>query len=56
MYDLRNIQEKVNFQARLDSIIDASYLGFPYFQADEVEYSKSTPIDGISMQDVIQGV
>lgn len=45
VYDLRNFREKVDSQARLNSIIDASYIGMPYFQPDEVERIKSTVIN-----------
>lgn len=37
VYDLRNFKERVDSQARLDSIVDASYIGLPYFQPDKVE-------------------
>lgn len=45
VYDLRNFREKVDSQARLDSIVDASYIGMPYFQPEEVERIKSTVVN-----------
>ena len=56
MYDLRHFREKVDSQARLDSVVDASYLGMPYFQDQEVDYLKCTLIDEIPLQQIIQDV
>lgn len=36
--------------------MDASYLGLPYFQDEEVEYLKSTLINGETLQQIIQDV
>ncbi|MCJ1238079.1 hypothetical protein MMC14_006068 [Varicellaria rhodocarpa] len=40
IYDLRNYREIPEAQARLDSIVDASYMGLPYFEVDEVDVLK----------------
>lgn len=45
VYDLRNFKEKVDSQARLDSIVDASYIGMPYFQPNEAERLKRTAVN-----------
>ena len=55
-YDLRKFSDKVDSQARLESIVDASYLGLPYLQNDEVDYIISTLIDGTTLQQRIQAV
>ncbi|KAK3168098.1 hypothetical protein OEA41_004544 [Lepraria neglecta] len=44
MHDLRHFDEKVDSRSRLDSIVDASYIGEPYFQHSEVEMIKSTAV------------
>jgi hypothetical protein len=43
IYDLRNFREGPSSK-RLDSIVDASYIGLPYFTPQEVELLKSTRI------------
>jgi hypothetical protein len=37
IYDLRSFREIPTAQARLDRIVDASYIGMPYFKPDEVK-------------------
>lgn len=49
VYDLRNFKERVDSQARLDSIVDASYIGLPYFQPDKVERLKCTAVNATQM-------
>ena len=46
VYDLRNFREISDAQARLDRIVDASYIGLPYFQPDEVQLLKSSIVEG----------
>ena len=46
VYDLRNFREIPDAQARLDKIVDASYIGLPYFQPDEVQLLKSSIVEG----------
>ncbi|KAI9836346.1 MAG: hypothetical protein M1837_003394 [Sclerophora amabilis] len=46
VYDLRHFREKDDSQARLDQIVDASYLGTPYFSAEEVRSIKDTVVKG----------
>ena len=55
VYDLRHFQESAS-QARLEKITDSSYLGLPYFGADEVAQLKVTTIhnDTKKLEDVIQ--
>lgn len=56
VFDLRHFKEKVDSQKRLDKIMDASYLGTPYFETEEVEQLKSTIVtDGDkTLQELIQ--
>lgn len=46
IYDLRNFREIPTAYARVDSIVDASDIGMPYFKQEEVEMIKSTIVDG----------
>lgn len=46
VYDLRNFRENDDSRGRLDSIIDASYIGMPYFAEEEVQAIKSTTVQG----------
>jgi hypothetical protein len=46
VYDLRNFKERADCQSRLDSIVDASYLGTPYFKQEEVDMLKATKVNG----------
>lgn len=46
LFDLRHFKEKAASQARLDDIVDASYLGEPYFTNDQVVMLKSTVLSG----------
>jgi len=46
VYDLRNFREISDAQARLDRIVDASYIGLPYFQPNEVQLLKSSIVEG----------
>ncbi|KAJ9202130.1 hypothetical protein DTO021D3_3626 [Paecilomyces variotii] len=43
LYDLRHFQEEAS-QARLDSVIDSSYLCSPYFTSEEVTQLKATKL------------
>ena len=45
IYDLRNFRDIPKSQERLDSIIDASYIGLPYFTTTEALTIKSAMID-----------
>lgn len=45
IYDLRNFQDDPKAQARLDSVHDASYLGLPYFDQDEVQQLKACVVN-----------
>jgi hypothetical protein len=55
IYDLRNFREMPTSHNRLDSIIDASYIGFPYFTEEEVQIIKSTIVQGEhTLEKVIQ--
>ena len=55
VYDLRHFQESAS-QARLEDIADSSFLGLPYFTADEVAQLKATTVhnDTKKLEDVIQ--
>ena len=46
IYDLRNFREIPTAQARLDRVVDASYIGMPYFTSDEVAILKNTVVEG----------
>lgn len=46
LFDLRHFKEKAASQARLDDIVDASYLGKPYFTDDQAVMLKSTVLPG----------
>jgi hypothetical protein len=46
VFDLRLYREKVDAEARLEQIVDASYIGTPYFQPDEVDMLKAVVVDG----------
>jgi hypothetical protein len=46
VYDLRNFKVRADCQSRLDSIVDASYLGTPYFKQEEVDMLKATKVNG----------
>lgn len=41
-YDLRNFKIDSAARERLDSIVDVTYLGEPYFDTEEVEILKNT--------------
>lgn len=45
-FDLRHFRENIDSAARLDRIVDASYLGSPYFSDAEVAQLKATTVDG----------
>lgn len=45
IYDLHNFREISKSQEHLDSIIDASYIGLPYFTSSEAQMIKSTVVD-----------
>ncbi len=46
IYGLRVYREKVDAEARLQQIVDASYIRTPYFQPGEVDVLKATVMDG----------
>ncbi|KAJ9298891.1 hypothetical protein DTO271G3_3133 [Paecilomyces variotii] len=53
LWDLRNFQEE-DSQARLDSVIDSSYLCLPYFTPEEVNQLKTTKVqDKKTLSDII---
>jgi hypothetical protein len=55
VYDLRNFKERADCQSRLDSIIDTSYLGTPYFKQEEVDMLKATKVnDEMTLEAVIR--
>lgn len=43
-YDLRNFRVQADSMTRLDRIVDASYLGTPYFTEEEVARLKATTL------------
>ena len=45
VYDLRNFREISESRTRLDSIVDASYIGEPYFTSLEASKLKNTVVD-----------
>ncbi|KAK0128809.1 hypothetical protein ONS95_000759 [Cadophora gregata] len=45
IYDLHNFRDKPQSQERLNSIIDISYIGLPYFTPREAHTIKSTLVD-----------
>ncbi|KAI9833203.1 MAG: hypothetical protein M1819_003826 [Sarea resinae] len=45
LYDLRHFDSKVESQSRLERVVDASYLGLPYFQPEEVAQLKATTVN-----------
>ncbi|KAL1849463.1 hypothetical protein Plec18170_007370 [Paecilomyces lecythidis] len=54
LYDLRHFQEE-DSQARLDSVIDSSYLCLPYFTSEEASQLKTTKIqDTKNLGDIIE--
>ena len=46
LYDLRHFEQSNISQCRLEIVIDPSYLGQPYFNADEAEKIKGARLDG----------
>ncbi|KAF2221930.1 hypothetical protein BDZ85DRAFT_264624 [Elsinoe ampelina] len=55
LFDLRHFKKNVDSQSRLDRIVDASYLGQPYFTEDEVSMLKSTALPaGSTLADTVQ--
>ena len=46
VYDLRNFREIPAAQARLDRIVDASYISEPYFSPDEAQLLKASIAEG----------
>ncbi|KAJ9264190.1 hypothetical protein DTO212C5_7249 [Paecilomyces variotii] len=53
LWDLRNFQEK-DSQARLDNVMDSSYLCLPYFTPEEVNQLKTTNVqDKKTLSDII---
>lgn len=55
VYDLHHFREKSSSQGRLDSIVDASYIGMPYFHPDEVTRLKTTVMNakGQTLEELI---
>ncbi len=53
VYDLQNFKKRADCQSRLDSIVDASYLGTPYFTEEEVDMLKATMVNGEITLEVI---
>ncbi|KAG8623080.1 hypothetical protein KVT40_008056 [Elsinoe batatas] len=57
LFDLRHFKENVDSQSRLERIVDASYLGQPYFTDDEVSMLKSTVLPaGNTLADTLRAV
>jgi hypothetical protein len=55
VYDLRNFREIPTSQERLDRIVDASYIGTPYFTDDEAQLLKATIVqDDKNLEQVIE--
>ena len=52
VYDLRHHRERADSQSRLDTVLDISYIGLPYFDQAEAEILKGTlvPGDGHALQ------
>lgn len=46
LYDLRHFEQSNVSQCRLETVIDPSYLGEPYFNPDEAEKIKGARLDG----------
>ena len=46
LYDLRHFEQIKVSQSRLETVIDPSYLGEPYFNQDEAEKIKGARLDG----------
>ena len=46
LYDLRHFEQSNISQSRLETVIDPSYLGEPYFNSDEAERIKGTRLEG----------
>ncbi|KFY09686.1 hypothetical protein V492_05377 [Pseudogymnoascus sp. VKM F-4246] len=45
IYDLRNFRENSQAQKRLDTVLDISYIGGPYFDPDEAQQLKACVVD-----------
>lgn len=46
LYDLRHFEQSSISKSRLETVIDPSYLGEPYFNADEAKKIKGARLDG----------
>lgn len=46
LYDLRHFEQSIVSQSRLESVVDPSYLGEPYFDQKEAEKIKGARLDG----------
>lgn len=46
LYDLRHFEQTNVSQSRLETVVDPSYLGEPYFNQDEAEKIKGACLDG----------
>ena len=46
LYDLRHFEQSNISQSRLETVIDPSYLGEPYFNPEEAEKIKGARLDG----------
>ena len=46
LYDLRHFEQSNVSQSRLETVVDPSYLGEPYFNQDEAEKIKGARLDG----------
>ena len=47
LYDLRHFEQSLVSQCRLETVVDPSYLGEPYFNPDEAEKVKYARLDGV---------
>ncbi|KAL5348573.1 hypothetical protein ACLOAV_005990 [Pseudogymnoascus australis] len=48
LYDLRNFQENSQSQERLDTVLDISYIGMPYFDQVEAQQLKACTVDAMN--------
>jgi hypothetical protein len=54
IYDLRNFQANSACRERLETVIDASYFGSPYFTPAEATIVKSFQVSSVSLAEVIE--
>lgn len=54
LYDLRNFRERADSHTRLETVVDVSYIGLPYFKPEEAEMLKSMMFDGKTLGSLIE--